>query len=108
MLGLILFNPLPFSSIKILNSSIWIIHPISQTIPGRKEKIKKIIILDQEEIRSNPSRTNLSGVTNTRGTRTPKGAITTNAEGRTKKTFGQTSRVPFVVNMAIIFTIAPK
>jgi hypothetical protein len=75
---------------------------------GRKEKIKIIIILDQEEIRTNPFRTNLSGVTNTRGTRTPKGAITTNAKGITTTIFRQTSLVPFMVNMVIILTIAPK
>jgi hypothetical protein len=77
-------------------------------MPRIKEKIKTIIISDQEEITTNPSRANLSGVTNTKGTRTPKGEITTNTKGRTTKIFGQTSLVPFVVNMGIILTIAPK
>jgi hypothetical protein len=77
-------------------------------MPKRKEKTETIIILDQEETRTNPSRTNLSGATRTRGTRTPKGEITTNAKGRTTTIFRQTSLVPFVVSMAIILTISPK
>jgi hypothetical protein len=63
---------------------------------------------DQEETRTNPSRTNLPGATKTKGTRTPKGEITTNAKGRTTTIFKQTSLVPFAVSMAIILTIAPK
>jgi hypothetical protein len=108
MLGLILFNPLPFNNIKILNNFIQLIHPISQTILERKEKIKTILISDQEETRTNPNKTNLQGATRTKGTRTPKGEITTNAKGRTTIIFRQTSLVPFVVNMVIILTIAPK
>ena len=77
-------------------------------MPGRKEKIETIIILDQEEIITNPSRTNLPRVNNTRGTRTPKGEITTNTKGRKTTIFRQTSLVPFAVNMAIILTISPK
>jgi hypothetical protein len=56
-------------------------------MPERKEKIETIIILNQEETRTNPSRTNLLGATKTKGTRTPKGEITTNTKGRKTKIF---------------------
>jgi hypothetical protein len=77
-------------------------------MPERKGKTETIIISDQEETRTNPSRTNLQGATRTRGTRTLKGEITTNAKERTTTIFRQTSLVPFAVSMAIILTIAPK
>jgi hypothetical protein len=77
-------------------------------MPKRKEKTETIIILDQEETRTTPSRTNLLGATRIRGTRTPRGEITTNAKGRTPTIFGQTSLVPFVVSMVIILTISLK
>jgi hypothetical protein len=53
----------------------------------RKEKIETIIILDQEETRTNPSQTNLSGETKAKVTKTPKGEITTNTKGRTTTIF---------------------
>jgi hypothetical protein len=75
-------------------------------MPKRKEKTETIIIQDQEGI--TPNRTNLSGETRIRGTRTPKGEITTNAKGRITTIFRQTSLVPFAVSMAIILTISLK
>jgi hypothetical protein len=77
-------------------------------MPKRKEKIETIIIPNQEETRANPNYINLPGETKTRGTRTPKEAITTNAKGRTTTIFEQNSLVPFAVSMAIILTIATK
>jgi predicted HTH transcriptional regulator len=82
------------------------IHPISQTMPERKEKIITIIIPDQEETRTNPNRTSLSRETRTRGIKTPKGETTKN-RGRTK-TFPPTSLVPFAVILVTILTISPK
>jgi hypothetical protein len=54
--------------------------PISRIMPKRKEKTETIIIQDQGEI--TPNKTNLLGATRIKGTRTPKGEITTNAKGK--------------------------
>jgi hypothetical protein len=75
-------------------------------MPKRKEKTETIITQDQGE--TTPNKTNLLGATRIRGTRTPKGEITTNAKGGTTTTSGQTSLVPFAVSMVIILTISPK
>jgi hypothetical protein len=75
-------------------------------MPKIKEKTKTIIIQAQEGI--TPNRTNLSGATRIKGTRTSKGEIITNSKGIIKTIFGKTSLVPFVVSMAIILTIPLK
>jgi hypothetical protein len=81
--------------------------PISRIMPKRKEKTETIITQDQGE--TTPNKTNLLGATRIRGTRTPKGEITTNAKGGTTTTTSRrTSLVPFVVSMVIILTISPK
>jgi hypothetical protein len=77
-------------------------------MPKRKEKTETIIIQDQEGTKTTPNRTNLLKATRIRGTRTPKGEITTNTKGRTTTIFRQTSLVPFAVSMAIILTISLK
>jgi hypothetical protein len=68
-------------------------------MPKRKEKIETIIIPDQEEI--TPNKTNLMGAIRIKGN-------TKNAKERITITSEQTSHMPFVVNTAIILTIAPK
>jgi hypothetical protein len=75
-------------------------------MPKGKEKNETIILQDQEGI--TPTRTNLSGSTRIRGTRTLRGAIIKNTKGRITTIFGQTSLVPFAVSMAIILTISLK
>jgi hypothetical protein len=60
------------------------IFPIIRTIVERKEKIETIIIRDQEETRTNPSRTNLSGATKSKGIKKLKGETTTNVNEGTK------------------------
>jgi hypothetical protein len=74
----------------------------------RKGKSETIIISDQEETKTNPSRTNLHGATGTMETRTLKGEITTNSKERITTIFEQTSLVPFVVSISIILTISPN
>jgi hypothetical protein len=54
----------------------------------------------------NPHSTNPLGEIRTKGTKTPKGAITTNAKD--KIMLKPSSLVPFVVNSVITLTIAPR
>jgi hypothetical protein len=54
----------------------------------------------------NPHSTNPLGATRTKGTKTPKGAITTNAKGGIM--LKPSSLVPFVVSSVITLTIAPR
>jgi hypothetical protein len=53
-----------------------------------------------------PHNTNPLGATRTKGTKTPKGAITTDAKGGTLSK--PTTLVPFVAYMVITPTIAPR
>jgi hypothetical protein len=71
-------------------------------MPIRKEKIETITIWDQEEITPNKS-------VPLGETRTPKAAtITINHDKGRKKISKLTSLAPYVVNMGIILTTAPK
>jgi hypothetical protein len=82
--------------------------PHQSTIPERKEKIRTIIIWDQEKTKTNPSRTSLLGETKTRGIKTPKGETTTNVKDGTTTMLGPPSLVPFAVSLVTILTISPK
>jgi hypothetical protein len=77
-------------------------------MPERKEKTRTIIILDQEEIRTNPSRTSLLWATKTRGIKTPKGETTTNTREGTTTILRPPSPVCFAVSLVTILTISPK
>jgi hypothetical protein len=65
-----------FQNFEQLNTE----NPISRIMPKIKEKTETIIIPDQEEI--TPNKTNLLGAIRIKGTRTPKGEITTNTKER--------------------------
>jgi hypothetical protein len=54
----------------------------------------------------NPHSTNPLGATRTKGTKTPKGEIITNAKGEIM--LKPSSLVPFVVSSVITLTIAPR
>jgi hypothetical protein len=77
-------------------------------MPKRKENTETITTQDQEGTKTTLNKTNRLGVNITRGTRTPKGAITTNTKGRITTLFEPTSLVPFAMSMAIIPTISLK
>jgi hypothetical protein len=73
-------------------------------MPRRKDKIG--ITITQDKAGINPHITNLLGATRTKGTKTPKGEIITNAKGKIMlKPF---SLVPFVVSLVITLTISPR
>jgi hypothetical protein len=64
------------------------------------------IITTLVKVGINPHSINPAGAIRTKGTKTPKGAITTNAKGEIM--LKPYSLVPFVVNSVIILTIAPR
>jgi hypothetical protein len=73
-------------------------------MPRRKDRIG--ITKTQVKAGINPHSTNPLGATRTKGTKTPKGAITTNAKGGIM--LKPSSLVHFVVSSVITLTIAPK
>ena len=73
-------------------------------MPRRKDIIG--ITTTQVKAGINPHNTNPLGATRTKGTKTPKGAIITNTKGETM--LKPSSLVPFVVNLVITLTIAPR
>jgi hypothetical protein len=78
--------------------------PIQQTIIGGKGRIGITTILVKAGII--PHNTNPLGATRTKGTKTPKGTITTNAKGGIL--LKPITLVLFVVYTAITLTIAPR
>jgi hypothetical protein len=73
-------------------------------MPRRKEGTG--ITTTQVKAGINPHSTNPLGATRTKGTKTPKGAIITNAKG--KIMLKPSSLVPFVVSLVSTLTIAPR
>jgi hypothetical protein len=73
-------------------------------MPRRKDRIGITTTLVKAGI--NPHNANPLGETRTKGTKTPKGEIITNAKGEIM--LKPSSLVPFVVNSVITLTIAPR
>jgi hypothetical protein len=104
MQGWILFNLPLLNNTRILNKWIPPTHPIQPTIIGGKERIGITTILVKAGII--PHNTNPLGATRTKGTKTPKGAITTDAKGGIL--LKPITLVLFVAYTAITLTIAPR
>jgi hypothetical protein len=73
-------------------------------MPRRKDGTRITTTLVKARI--NPHSTNPLGATRTKGTKTPKGAITINAKGEIM--LKPSSLVLFVVSSVITLTISPK
>jgi hypothetical protein len=73
-------------------------------MPGRKDGTG--ITITQVKVGINPHSTNPLGATRTKGNKTPKGAITTNAQGEIM--LKPSTLVLFVVSSVITLTISPR